>query len=91
MISTTFTFVFFLVLVIVGLFQSIRVVAENQRMVVFRLGKFLSVYGPGLNIIVPFCDKVIMVDLNKEIPVWMSMSEEEINKKVREHALSKPL
>ena len=90
MASLTFFFTFVL-LAAATLYQGIKVVAENQRMVVFRFGKLWSTLGPGLHFILPFYDKGILVDLNKEIPGWMSMSEADLVKKVRERALSQPI
>ncbi|MEX2467313.1 MAG: slipin family protein [Gemmatimonadota bacterium] len=43
--------------------QMIKIMREYERAVVFRLGKFLSVKGPGLIVLIPFVDKVERVDL----------------------------
>ncbi len=43
--------------------QMIRVLREYERAVVFRLGKFLKVKGPGLVVLVPFIDRIERVDL----------------------------
>jgi regulator of protease activity HflC (stomatin/prohibitin superfamily) len=43
--------------------QMIRILREYERAVVFRLGKFLSVKGPGLVVLVPFIDRIERVDL----------------------------
>ncbi len=48
---------------IILLLMSIKVVAEYDRVVLFRLGKFLKVKGPGLVIIIPGIDKAIRVRL----------------------------
>ena len=53
------------------LFNAIRIVREYQRLVVFRLGKFLATKGPGFVILIPFIDKAVTVDLREfylEIP-----------------------
>lgn len=42
---------------------SIRVVREYERAVVFRLGRVVGVKGPGLIIVVPFIDRVTVIDL----------------------------
>ncbi len=52
-----------LVFVVLILFMSIKVVAEYDRVVIFRLGKFLKVKGPGLVIIIPGIDKATRVRL----------------------------
>lgn len=48
---------------IVLLFATIKVVNEYERGVVFRLGRMIDAKKPGLNIIVPFVDKLIKVDM----------------------------
>ncbi len=43
--------------------SAIRVLKEYERAVVFRLGRFLAVKGPGLIILIPVIDKMRKVDL----------------------------
>ena len=61
-----------LVALIVGtLSQSIRVVREYQRVVVFRLGKCIGERGPGPVLLIPFVDRPVWVDLRElfiEVP-----------------------
>jgi regulator of protease activity HflC (stomatin/prohibitin superfamily) len=54
------TLVVFFVLLAPQVFKILR---EYERAVVFRLGKFQSVKGPGLIILIPFIDKIERVDL----------------------------
>ena len=51
------------VLMAIMLPQVVRILREYERAVVFRLGKFLSVKGPGLVLLVPFIDKIERVDM----------------------------
>ena len=51
------------VLVLFILFSMLKVVTEYERLVVFRLGKFYRVKGPGLVIIIPGIDKYTRVSL----------------------------
>jgi regulator of protease activity HflC (stomatin/prohibitin superfamily) len=51
--------------------QSIRIVREYQRIVVFRLGKCIGARGPGPIWLIPFVDRPVFVDLRElfvEIP-----------------------
>jgi len=51
--------------------QSIRVVREYQRVVVFRLGKCIGERGPGPVLLIPFIDRPVWVDLRElfiEVP-----------------------
>jgi regulator of protease activity HflC (stomatin/prohibitin superfamily) len=62
-----------LVLVVIGgvLSQSVRIVREYQRVVVFRLGKCIGEKGPGPVLLIPFVDRPVRVDLRElflEVP-----------------------
>ncbi len=52
-----------IIILILLLLFSIRIFKEYERGVVFRLGRFSSIKGPGLFLIIPFVDKVVKVDL----------------------------
>lgn len=43
--------------------QMVKILREYERAVVFRLGKFLKVKGPGIILLIPFIDKIERVDL----------------------------
>jgi regulator of protease activity HflC (stomatin/prohibitin superfamily) len=49
------------VLLIISL--SVKVVAEYERGVIFRLGRLIGAKGPGLFFIIPFVDRMVKVDL----------------------------
>ncbi len=53
-----FLFVAFLILA-----AAIKVVQEFERGVVFRLGRYVGVRGPGLIILIPFIERMVKVDL----------------------------
>ena len=50
-------------LVIVTLYNTIKILREYERGVVFLLGRFYKVKGPGLIILVPFIQTMMKVDL----------------------------
>jgi regulator of protease activity HflC (stomatin/prohibitin superfamily) len=52
-----------LLIVLVILSQAIKIVREYERVVIFRLGRFSGVKGPGIFLIIPFIDRVILLDL----------------------------
>ncbi|AEH59932.1 band 7 protein [Methanosalsum zhilinae DSM 4017] len=52
-----------LIIVVIILSQSIKIVNEYERVVIFRLGRFEGVKGPGLFFIIPIIDKTVKVDL----------------------------
>ncbi len=61
--------VVFVVLAAVFLTQCVKVVPQQNAWVVERLGKFHSVLNPGLNIIIPFIDRVAYKHSLKEVPL----------------------
>jgi len=52
-----------LLVVLLILSQSIKMVNEYERVVIFRLGRLSGVKGPGVFLIIPFVDKAIKIDL----------------------------
>ncbi|MGK5077262.1 SPFH domain-containing protein [Janthinobacterium sp. HLX7-2] len=58
-----------LLLALVFVFKTVNVVPQQHAWVVERLGKFHSVLGPGLNIVVPFVDRIAYKHVLKEIPL----------------------
>ncbi|HPD33300.1 MAG TPA: slipin family protein [Bacteroidota bacterium] len=55
-----------IILILIVLFlllASIRVIAEYERAVIFRLGRLIGFKGPGLFILIPFIDRMVKVSL----------------------------
>ncbi len=57
------------ILAIVFVIKTIQVVPQQHAWVVERLGKYHATLGPGLNIVVPFIDRVGYKHILKEIPL----------------------
>lgn len=60
-------------------FSSVKVLAEYDRLVVFRLGKYAGTRGPGLTLLVPFIESARKVDLRErflEIPRQTAISKD---------------
>ncbi len=55
------------VLVFISIFLGIRIVPQGSKHVVQRLGKYNKTLGPGLNIIIPYMDKVAYKITTKDI------------------------
>jgi len=47
--------------------SAIKIMAEYQRIVIFRLGRLLGIKGPGLVFIVPVIDKIVKLDLRTRV------------------------
>ena len=52
-----------LILVVLFLMNAIRILNEYERGVIFRLGRFLKVKGPGIIILIPVLDKMVRTSL----------------------------
>ena len=63
-ISIAIIIVIFLLML---LSSAIKIMAEYQRIVIFRLGRLLGIKGPGLVFIVPIIDKIIKLDLRTRV------------------------
>lgn len=73
------------VLLVLLAFASIRIFREYERGVVFTLGRFWKVKGPGLVIIVPAIQQVVRVDLRTivlEVPTQDVISRDNVSVKV---------
>jgi regulator of protease activity HflC (stomatin/prohibitin superfamily) len=55
--------------VVAFVIEGVRIVPQQSAWVVERLGKFQSTLEPGLNLIIPFLDKVAYVHSLKEVPL----------------------
>ena len=71
--------------VVVCLAASVRILREYERAVVFTLGRFQKVKGPGLVLLIPFIQEMVRVDLRIqviEIPSQDVISRDNVSMKV---------
>jgi regulator of protease activity HflC (stomatin/prohibitin superfamily) len=61
--------VFFIAVVIAFVIEGVRIVPQQSAYVVERLGKFQSILQPGLNLIIPFLDRLAYMHSLKEVPL----------------------
>ncbi len=75
-----------IVLALVAIFSSLRIAAEYERGVVFRLGRLIPLKGPGLFFIIPFgIDRLVKVDLRTitlEVPPQEVITNDNVTAKV---------
>ena len=57
------TIIVIVLAVVILISMSVRIVAEYERGVIFRLGRLVGARGPGLFLIIPFVDRMVKVDL----------------------------
>jgi len=73
-------------LLVIGIISSaVRVLFEYQRGVVFRLGRFAMVKGPGLRFVIPVIDKIIKVSLRTvamDVPPQDVITKDNVSVKV---------
>ncbi|MGZ3688413.1 MAG: SPFH domain-containing protein, partial [Bdellovibrionota bacterium] len=55
----------FVVILLILFLMAVRIVPEYQRLVVFRLGRFIGAKGPGLVLLIPAVDRGVRVDLRE--------------------------
>jgi regulator of protease activity HflC (stomatin/prohibitin superfamily) len=69
------------VVVIAILTQSIRILREYQRGVIFRLGKLIAPKGPGIVFLIPWIDRMVRMDLRVvtvDVPSQESMTRDNV-------------
>src|SRR6202453_524355 len=86
MFSVEALLVFFVLFaVIVCVIASVRILREYERAVVFTLGRFEKIKGPGLVLLIPFIQEMVRVDLRIqviEIPSQDVISHDNVSMKV---------
>jgi regulator of protease activity HflC (stomatin/prohibitin superfamily) len=74
-----------IIAVVVVLSAAIKIVAEYERGVIFRLGRLVGAKGPGLFFIIPFVDRMVKVDLRVvtlDIPSQEAITRDNVTVKV---------
>lgn len=79
----TVELIIILITAMILLLLSIRIPTEDERIVVFRLGRFFRIVGPGLILIIPLIDKAIRVKLSDNIPGWKELSTEQLELEIK--------
>ena len=86
MAGTVAVIVVILVLALIAIFSSLRIAAEYERGVVFRLGRLIPLKGPGLFFIIPFgVDRLVKIDLRTitlEVPPQEVITNDNVTAKV---------
>jgi len=56
-----------IIFIVMILLSAIKIMAEYERIVVFRLGRLIGIKGPGLVLVIPILDRVIKLDLRTRV------------------------
>jgi regulator of protease activity HflC (stomatin/prohibitin superfamily) len=78
-------FVPILVIVLVFLAATVKILREYQRGVIFTLGRFTGIKGPGLIILIPFVQQMVRIDLRTvvlDVPSQDVISRDNVSVKV---------
>ena len=81
----------FIIFLIIILAKAIKIVREDQRLAIFRLGRFFTIAGPGLVLVIPIVDKGLKVNLPENIPGWQGYSKDELDEKIRTLVMNQPI
>jgi regulator of protease activity HflC (stomatin/prohibitin superfamily) len=60
-------FIVLAILAVVTLLKSVRIVEQYEKGIILRLGKFLTVVEPGINVVIPYIDSIIKVDVRERV------------------------
>ena len=72
-------------LILIFLWSSIKILREYERAVIFTLGRFTDVKGPGLTILIPFVQQMVRTDLRTivlDVPTQDVISRDNVSVKV---------
>lgn len=69
-------------IVAIVILKRIKIVHEDQRLLVERLGRFHRVCEPGRHLVLPFVETAQLVRLNEALPEWTGLDEEQIQKRI---------
>ncbi|MCR9205121.1 MAG: SPFH domain-containing protein [Halobacteriovoraceae bacterium] len=75
----------FVIILIILLFNTVKILREYERAVVFRLGRYTGQRGPGLIFLIPGLEKMVRVDLRTvtmDIPSQDIISKDNVTLKV---------
>ena len=63
MLEYLFSNFWVIIIALILLTMAVKIAREYERGVIFRLGRFIGIKGPGLFLIIPFIDKMVKLDL----------------------------
>ncbi len=79
------SFIPFIVILVVLLFNTIKILNEYERAVIFRLGRYTGTRGPGLIVLIPGLEKMKRIDLRTvtmDIPTQDIISKDNVTLKI---------
>jgi len=74
-----------IIILVVVLFSAIKIYAEYERGVIFRLGRLVAARGPGLVFVIPFIERAVRIDtrvVTMDIPPQDVITKDNVSVKV---------
>ncbi len=68
----------------------VKYLRDDQRGVVFRLGRLRGVVGPGFVVTIPAVERVVVVDMGEVLPSWQGYGKEELKEKIISLVIESP-
>jgi regulator of protease activity HflC (stomatin/prohibitin superfamily) len=88
-----YTTIFLILIILIVISAMVKILREYERGVIFRLGRFIGVKGPGLIILIPFIDRMVKVSLRTvtmDVPPQDVITRDNISVKVNAVAYFRP-
>jgi regulator of protease activity HflC (stomatin/prohibitin superfamily) len=82
-------FYWIIILLAITTMISLKILREDERLVIIRLGRFFKITGPGIVMILPLIDRGIRVNLSRGLPGWQEISKMELDEKIKTFVFSK--
>jgi len=80
--SVSFWLLLFTAIVAILVGKRIKIVHDDQRLLVERLGRFHRVCGPGRHLVLPFVETAHLIRLSEALPEWTGLDEEQIHTRI---------
>jgi len=77
-------FVTFILVAVFLIICGARVLRENERAAIFRLGLLAQIRGTGIIYVIPIIERMIRVDLDKNLPGWRGLLNGDLNQRVQD-------
>ena len=71
------------VILVILIISGARVLRENERAVIFRQGLPVQTRGPGIIYVIPLIERMIRVNLDKELPGWRGLLHDDLKQRVQ--------
>jgi regulator of protease activity HflC (stomatin/prohibitin superfamily) len=75
--------VFLLLMLALLVVSGLRIVPERERLAIVRLERYVGIRGPGLVWTLPVLDRIVRVQLDRDLPHWRALTADQLAEEVR--------